>query len=60
MSCEALDELLNLSEPLFPPLKTGMIVVIYIRELLYGFPENIQKTLSAKQMLSWQLYNFSY
>lgn len=52
MSCEALDELLNLSEPLFPPLKTGMIIVICIRELLHGFPENIQKTLSAKQMLS--------
>ena len=27
LSCEALDELLNLSEPLFPPLKTGMIIV---------------------------------
>lgn len=60
MSCEALNELLNLSEPLFPPLKTGMVIVICIRKLLYGFPENIQKTLSTKQMLSWQLYNFSY
>lgn len=27
LSCEALDELLNLSEPLFPPLKTGRIIV---------------------------------